>query len=133
MGSAAHATPAPGAPWARGQCFGTPLSPVTAESGVLPLLPGQQRSEKPSALITLMQVRAGGWEQLPLRAASRDGPGCDGLSRAEPGWAELGSCSREFRRAAVGPSALAVPMSQARVFWGDPRLPSHVTARAVGT
>lgn len=39
-----------------------------AESGVLPLLPEQQRSEKPSSLIRLMQVRAGGWYRLPLRA-----------------------------------------------------------------
>lgn len=64
-----HAVPE--APTARrDSVLGHPASPHNspAESGVLPLLPEQQRSEKPSSLITLMQVRAGGRHRLPLRA-----------------------------------------------------------------
>lgn len=106
-----HAVPE--APWARrDSVLGHPPSPhdSAAESGVLPLLQEQQRSEKPSNLITLMQVRAGGWYRLPLRAPA------GGSLRSSAG---LGSFSRDSGgRLWVGQPSLggvsmqpAVPMS----------------------
>lgn len=106
-----------------------------AESGVLPLLPEQQHSEKPSSLIRLMQVGAGGWYRLPLRAPA--GGQRAGLSRA--GQLLLGFLAGGYGsvspRWEEGPCNLLYRCPQAQMFWGDdpPPLPSHITARAMGT
>lgn len=91
-----------------------------AESGVLPLLPEQQHSEKPSSLIRLMQVGAGGWYRLPLRAPA--GGQRAGLSRA--GQLLLGFLAGGYGsvspRWEEGPCNLLYRCPQAQIFWGAP-------------
>lgn len=112
---------APGAPWARGQCMGTLRLPhnSAAESGVLPLLPEQQHSEKPSSLIRLMQVRAGGWYRLPRRAPA----GGQRAELSEAGRLLLGFLEGGYGSVSPpweeGPCSLLYPCPQAQIFWGD--------------
>lgn len=123
MGSAAHITlPRGSVGSGTPECFGTPRLPhnSAAERGVLPLLPEQQHSEKPPSLITLMQVRAGGWYWLRLLAPA--------ACRAEPGrGASLRSLGSVSPRWEEGPCNLLYRCPQAQIFWGES--PSPITSQ----
>lgn len=130
MGSGAHITLLPGLRGLGDSVWGHPASPhdSAAESGVLPLLPEQQqRSEKPSSLIRLMQVGARGWYRLPLRApaggqrAELSRPGQLLLGFLEGGY---GSVSPPWEE---GPRNLLYRCPQAQIFWGD--TPSPITSQ----